>query len=79
MIPPFGEVLARARADLGPGGRLAGVDFLDARGPVAVGLRASHVFLGRARLAEMKRLFPAHRVSVRGALLWRYYVFCGGA
>jgi S-adenosylmethionine-diacylgycerolhomoserine-N-methlytransferase len=77
MIPPFGEVLAQARADLAPGGRLLAVDFLDARWPVAEGLRASHVFLGSARLEEMKRLFPAHRVSVRGALLWRYYVFRG--
>lgn len=79
MIPPFGEVLARARADLRPGGRLVAVDFLDARGPVAVGLRASHVFLGGERLAELARRFPSHRVSVRDRLFWRYYVFRGEA
>jgi S-adenosylmethionine-diacylgycerolhomoserine-N-methlytransferase len=77
MIPPFGEVLAQARADLRPGGRIVVVDFLDAVGPVASGLRASHVFLGRERLAEMIRVFPSHRVSVRSVLLWRYFVFAG--
>ncbi len=78
MIPPFGEVLARARADLRPGGRIVVVDFLDAREPVALGLRASHVFLDGERLAELRRLFPSHRLSVRSALLWRYFVFAGG-
>ena len=47
--------------------------------PVAAGLRASRVFLGGERLAELRRLFPVHRVSVRCALWWRYYVFNGEA
>ena len=74
MIPPFAEVLARARADLRPSGRLAVVDFLDASLPVALPLAASHVHLGPARLREIQRLFPRHRVSVGRGLGWRYYL-----
>jgi hypothetical protein len=77
MIPPFAEVLARASADLAPGGRLAVVDFLDARPPVAAALRASHVFLGEGRLEELRARFPVNRVRVRSAGLWRYFVFRG--
>jgi S-adenosylmethionine-diacylgycerolhomoserine-N-methlytransferase len=73
MVPPFAEVLARARADLRPGGRLSVVDFLDASLPLAQALAASHVHLGPARLREIQRLFPRHRLSVRRALGWRYY------
>jgi S-adenosylmethionine-diacylgycerolhomoserine-N-methlytransferase len=79
MIPPFEEVLARARADLAPGGRVAVVDFLDARPPVAGALRASHVFLGSDRLRTLERLFPAQSTSVRTTGLWRYFVFLGGS
>lgn len=79
MIPPFDEVLARARADLAPGGRVAVVDFLDAPPPMAAALRASHVFLGSDRLRMLERLFPAHRVSIRTVGLWRYFVFLGGS
>jgi S-adenosylmethionine-diacylgycerolhomoserine-N-methlytransferase len=75
MIPPFADALARSRADLAPGGRLAVVDFLDAWPPASSALRASHVHLGPDRLFTLKRLFPAHRVEVRRAPLWRYYVF----
>ena len=73
MIPPFAEVLARARADLRPGGRIAVVDFLDASLAVGRALTASHVHLGPARLLEIQRLFPKHRVWVRRALGWRHY------
>jgi S-adenosylmethionine-diacylgycerolhomoserine-N-methlytransferase len=79
MIPPFEEVLGRARADLAPGGRVAVVDFLDALPPVAGALRASHVFLGPDRLRALERMFPVHRVCVRTAGLWRYFVFLGGS
>ena len=73
MIPPFAEVLARARADLRPGGHIAVVDFLDASPLVARALAVSHVHLGSARLQEIQRLFPRHRVTVRRAMGWRYY------
>ncbi len=78
MIPPFGEVLARAAFDLRPGGRIAVVDFLDARGPVAFGLRRSHVHLGRVRLDRLRDLFPQHALAVRSVGLWRYFLFVGG-
>ena len=73
MIPPFAEVLARARADLRPGGRIAVVDFLDASPPLSWGLAASHVYLGPARLREIQRLFPPHRLEVRRAPGWSYF------
>ena len=73
MIPPFADVLARARADLRPGGRLAVVDFLDATAPVARALAASHVHLGPARLHEIQRLFPRHRFEVHRTPGWRYF------
>lgn len=77
MIPPFTEVLERARLDLRPGGRIAVVDFLDARSPVGFGLRRSHVLLGGERLETLRRLFPSHRADVRSTGLWRYFVFAG--
>jgi hypothetical protein len=73
MMPPFAEVLARARADLRPGGRLAIVDFLDATTLVARPLAASHVHLGPARLREVQHVFPRHRVVVRRGPGWRYF------
>lgn len=79
MIPPFEAVLERARRDLRPGGRVAVVDFLDARGPVGAGLRRSHVHLGPARLEALKTLFPRHRVEPGSLVLWRYFVFVGEA
>jgi len=75
MIPPYEEVLERARLDLRPDGRIAVVDFLDARGPVGFGLRRSHVHLGPERLDALRRLFPSHRVEVRSVGLWRRFVF----
>jgi S-adenosylmethionine-diacylgycerolhomoserine-N-methlytransferase len=75
MIPPYAEVLRRARRDLAPGGSIAVVDFLDAALPVAAGLRSSHVHLGRARLDVLTRLFPSHEIHVRSAGLWRFFVF----
>jgi len=77
MIPPYEEVLQRARLDLVPGGRIAVVDFLDARGPVRSGLRRSHVHLGPGRLQALHRLFPCHREKVRSLGLWRWFVFAG--
>jgi len=77
MMPPFGEILDQARADLRPGGRIAVVDFLDAWLPVARALERSHVFLGPARLRRLQELFPRHRLAVRSALAWRYFVFVG--
>jgi S-adenosylmethionine-diacylgycerolhomoserine-N-methlytransferase len=77
MMPPFGAVLESARADLRPGGRIAVVDFLDARRPVDRALERSHVFLGEARLRRLQELFPDHRLAVRRAGAWRYYVFAG--
>lgn len=77
MIPPFQEVLERARRDLRPGGRIAVVDFLDAWGPVGFGLRRSHVHLGPARLDALRRLFPGHDVAIRSAALWRFFLFTG--
>jgi S-adenosylmethionine-diacylgycerolhomoserine-N-methlytransferase len=77
MIPPYEQVLARARLDLRGGGRVAVVDFLDAWGLVGWGLRRSHVRLGPERLAALERLFPQHEVIVQSAGLWRYFVFVG--
>ena len=77
MIPPFEEVLERARLDLRPGGRIAVVDFVDARGPVGFGLRRSHVHLGPERLRALRRLFPRHHESIRTVGLWRYFLFTG--
>ena len=78
MIPPFEDVIARAREDLRPGGRIAVVDFLDARGPVGFGLRRSHVYLGGARLEALRQLFPDHQMVVRSVGLWRYFLFAAG-
>lgn len=75
MIPPFEDVLDRARKDLRPGGRIAVVDFLDARGPVGFGLRRSHVFLGKERLHTLRRLFPRHHEAIRSVGLWSWVLF----
>jgi S-adenosylmethionine-diacylgycerolhomoserine-N-methlytransferase len=75
MIPPFAAVLERAARDLRPGGRIAVVDFLDARGPVGFGLRRSHVHLGPERLDLLRRRFSPHTVTVRSVGLWRWYLF----
>lgn len=77
MMPPFAAVLDRARADLRAGGRIVVVDFLDACGPVARALEASHVFLGPARLERLRQLFPEHQVELRSAGLWRFFLFRG--
>jgi S-adenosylmethionine-diacylgycerolhomoserine-N-methlytransferase len=77
MVPPFREVLERAKQDLRPGGRLVVVDFLDARPPVSWGLRASHVFPGAERLAGLRALLPDHDLRVRATGLWRYFLFVG--
>jgi S-adenosylmethionine-diacylgycerolhomoserine-N-methlytransferase len=76
MIPPYRQVLDQAWHDLRPGGRLVVVDFLDAWGPVGGALRASHVFLGPARLERLSTLFT-HKVRRRHALLWRWFLFVG--
>jgi len=77
MIPPFAQVIGQARQDLAPGGRVAVVDFLDAWGPVGLGLRRSHVHLGEARLAALRSSFPRHELEVRSVGFWRYYLFVG--
>ena len=77
MIPPFEAVLERARRDLRAGGRIAVVDFLDARGPLSWGLRRSHVGLGGARLLALGQLFPKHQLRVVSLGLWRYFHFVG--
>jgi S-adenosylmethionine-diacylgycerolhomoserine-N-methlytransferase len=77
MIPPVEAVLERARLDLRPGGRIAVVDFLDARRPVAFGLRRSHVHLGPERLGALRHLFPRHYEAIRSVALWRYFLFSG--
>jgi S-adenosylmethionine-diacylgycerolhomoserine-N-methlytransferase len=77
MIPPYAEVLERARRDLRSGGRIAVVDFLDARPGVHSLLRRSHVYLGPERVRLLARLFPQHRLELRRTPLWRYYVFWG--
>jgi S-adenosylmethionine-diacylgycerolhomoserine-N-methlytransferase len=77
MIPPYAEVLERARRDLRPGGRIAVVDFLDAWGPVGLGLRCSHVYLGTERLRALRRLFPPHHEVVRSVGLWTFFLFEG--
>jgi len=77
MIPPFEEVLERARLDLRPGGRIAVVDFLEAWGPVGLGLRRSHVHLGPERLRALRRLFPRHHEAIRSVGLWQFFLFVG--
>jgi S-adenosylmethionine-diacylgycerolhomoserine-N-methlytransferase len=77
MIPPYAEVLDRARSDLRPGGRIGVVDFLDAAAVLGRSLERSHVCLGPARLETLRRLFPKHRLRVRSTGLWRYFTFLG--
>jgi S-adenosylmethionine-diacylgycerolhomoserine-N-methlytransferase len=80
MIPPYREVLARAKADLRGGGTIAVVDFLTALSPEpAKALRRSHVHLGTERLDALRGFFPDHRTEARSALLWRYFQFLGSA
>jgi S-adenosylmethionine-diacylgycerolhomoserine-N-methlytransferase len=79
MIPPFQEVIDRARQDLRPGGRIAVVDFLDARAPFHAWLTRSHVFLGPQRLDALRAAFPAYRLRLRNAYGWRYYHFVAEA
>jgi S-adenosylmethionine-diacylgycerolhomoserine-N-methlytransferase len=79
MIPPFREAIERARADLRPGGRIAVVDFLDARAPFRGWLTRSHVLLGPDRLDALRASFPAHRVRVWSALGWRFSLFVADA
>lgn len=75
MIPPFADAIARARQDLRPGGRIVVVDFLDARAPFGAWLTHSHVFLGAERLDALRAAFPSHRVRLRNAFFWRFYLF----
>jgi S-adenosylmethionine-diacylgycerolhomoserine-N-methlytransferase len=77
MVPPFAEVLERARIDLRAGGRIVVVDFLDAARPVAAALRASHVHLGPERLDALRGLFPSHAVRVTSVGAWRFFLFRG--
>jgi S-adenosylmethionine-diacylgycerolhomoserine-N-methlytransferase len=79
MIPPFAEVIDRARQDLRPGGRIVAVDFLDARPPFRAWLAASHVSLGPQRLDALRAAFPSHRVRLRDAGGWRFYLFVAKA
>ena len=79
MIPPFGEVLTAAREALRVGSRIGVVDFLDAGPGVREWLEASHVSLGSERLETLRALFPRHRVHVRRAAGWRYFLFWGDA
>ncbi|HWW95196.1 MAG TPA: class I SAM-dependent methyltransferase [Vicinamibacteria bacterium] len=79
MMPPYLEILARARADLRAGGRIGVVDFLDALPPVAQFLERSHVALGAHRLDELRRLFPRHFLKICSTSLWRYFLFWGEA
>jgi S-adenosylmethionine-diacylgycerolhomoserine-N-methlytransferase len=79
MIPPFQDVIDRARQDLRPGGRIAVVDFLDARAPFHAWLTHSHVFLGPERLDALRAAFPAHRVRLRNAFGWRFFQFAAEA
>jgi S-adenosylmethionine-diacylgycerolhomoserine-N-methlytransferase len=78
MVPPFREVLEQAARDLRRGGRIAAVDFLDARPPVSWGLRASHVRLGGERLEALRLHFPEHVVTLRSVFFWRFFLFGGG-
>jgi S-adenosylmethionine-diacylgycerolhomoserine-N-methlytransferase len=76
MIPPFEQVIERARGDLVDGGRIGVVDFLDAMAPLpARALEASHVHLGPRRLETLGRVFPAHSLRIWRAGPWRYFTF----
>ncbi len=80
MIPPFEQVIERARGDLVAGGRIGVVDFLDAMAPLpARALEASHVHLGPRRLEALRRAFPDHVLEVRRAGPWRYFTFVATA
>ena len=39
----------------------------------------SHVELGPERLARLSRAFPEHRLELRTAGLWRYFLFVAPA
>jgi S-adenosylmethionine-diacylgycerolhomoserine-N-methlytransferase len=75
MIPPFAEVLERARRDLAPGGRLVVVDFRSAVLPAAWALARSHVFLGDERLDTLRRLFARHELRIVSRGAWTSYLF----
>jgi S-adenosylmethionine-diacylgycerolhomoserine-N-methlytransferase len=80
MIPPFEQVIERAREDLVDGGRIGVVDFLDAMAPLpARALEASHVHLGPRRLETLRRAFPAHSLDIWSAAAWRYFTFVATA
>lgn len=75
MIPPYEDVLRRAKADLAPGGRIGVVDFLAAEPLTRMGLLRSHVRLGPERLDALRDLFPKHRLERRTGITWRYFLF----
>ncbi len=76
MIPPYGQVVERARRDLRPGGRIAVVDFLDSPfSPIRSWLSACHVHLGRERLEALEAAFPGGTTTVRRTPLWTYFLF----
>ncbi len=77
MMPRFDAALDRASNDLRDGGRLAVVDFMDARGPFGSALRRSHVHLGPERLDALRRRFTPEAVTVCSVGLWRFYLFAG--
>jgi S-adenosylmethionine-diacylgycerolhomoserine-N-methlytransferase len=78
MIPPYEKVVSGARRDLRPGGRIVVVDFLDSwLPPVRAWLSGCHVALGRRRLSALRQLFPEHRLEIRRAGLWSYFLFVG--
>lgn len=78
MIPDPLAVLDRAVADLGAGGRIVVVDFLDAPRGLARWIASHGVGLGPQRRDALRRRFtPLHEEQHRAWAGWRWYVFVG--
>lgn len=71
------RLLDVARNDLAPGGRVAAVNFLAARGPAALVLHASGVPADSQLPLLLRRAFPDHELALRKGPLCESFAFVG--
>ena len=79
MIPPFQDVIDRARATCARAAASASWTSSTPALPSDAWLTRSHVFLGAERLDALRAAFPSHRVRLRNAFGWRFYQFVAEA